>query len=238
MAAKKGNKSARYEPIPYASEQGIFCGLAGNLNRRSGKLPPSSGNPLSSAIWAAQSDPPRDLEGCREGQRGAPPDWSRSRGPRHAELARRARAATLAIRCFARHRGEGRLDLRISDAGGRRDRLRIGPPDDLQFALAIHLGRIWLVRRSGQDSTAFECRVLAANRNPVADPMPAETMFPLSEPTACCRCPTRPCTLPPEARGGDAVPDHRSLREERARKSRPCSTLPIRRPAMGSGIGR
>ena len=42
-------------------------------------------------------------------------------------------------------------------------------------------GRIWLVRRSGQDSTAFECRVLAANRNPVADPMPAETMFPLSE---------------------------------------------------------
>src|SRR6202030_1666477 len=41
--------------------------------------------------------------------------------------------------------------------------------------------RIWLVRRSGQDSTAFECRVLAANRNPVADPMPAETMFPLSE---------------------------------------------------------
>jgi hypothetical protein len=79
-----------------------------------------------------------------------------------------------------RHRGEGRLDLRISDAGGRRDLLRIDPPDDLQFALAIHLGRIWLVRRSGQDSTAFECRVLAANRNPVADPMPAETMFPLS----------------------------------------------------------
>src|SRR6202040_2734771 len=75
-----------------------------------------------------------------------------------------------------RHRGEGRLDLRISDPGGRRDLLRIGPPDDLQFALAIHLGRIWLVRRSGQDSTAFECRVLAANRNPVADPMPAETI--------------------------------------------------------------
>jgi hypothetical protein len=51
----------------------------------------------------------------------------------------------------------------------------------LQFALVIHLGRIWLVRRSGQNSTAFECRVLAANRNPVADPIPAETMFPLSE---------------------------------------------------------
>ena len=40
-----------------------------------------------------------------------------------------------------RDRGEGRLDLRISDAGGRRDLLPIGPPDDLQFALAIHLGR-------------------------------------------------------------------------------------------------
>ena len=58
------------------------------------------------------------------------------------------------------------------NAGGRRDLLPMGPPDDLQFALAIHLGRVWLVRRSGQDSTAFECRVLAANRNPVADPMP------------------------------------------------------------------
>src|SRR6202140_1056513 len=32
-----------------------------------------------------------------------------------------------------------------------------------------------------RESTGFECRVLAANRNPVADPMPAETMFPLSE---------------------------------------------------------
>src|ERR1700749_1661684 len=80
-----------------------------------------------------------------------------------------------------RHRGEGRLDLRISDTGRRRDLLRIGPPDDLQFALAIHLDRIWLVRRSGQDSTAFECRVLGANRNPVADPMPAETKCSSSE---------------------------------------------------------
>ena len=33
MAAKNGIKSERYEPIPYASEQGIFCGLAGNLNQ-------------------------------------------------------------------------------------------------------------------------------------------------------------------------------------------------------------
>src|SRR5690349_7847694 len=87
-------------------------------------------------------------------------------GPRKSSRATAAKAA---------------FDLRISDAGGRRDLLRLGPPDDLQFALAIHLGRIWLVRRSSQDSTAFECRVLAANRNPVADPMPAETMFPLSE---------------------------------------------------------
>src|SRR5580693_2067711 len=206
MAAKKGNKSERYEPIPYASEQGIFCGLAGNLNRRSGKLPPSSGNPLSSAIWAAQSDPPRDLEGCREGQRGAPPDWSRSRGPRHAELARRARAATLAIRCFARHRGEGRLDLRISDAGGRRDRLRIGPPDDLQFTLAIHLGRIWLVRRSGQDSTAFECRVLAANRNPSPTRCPPKPCSPCPNSTACCRCPTRPAHCRRKQEGATQFP--------------------------------
>ena len=34
-----------YGTIPYASEQGIFCGLAGNSNRRSGKFSPSSGNP-------------------------------------------------------------------------------------------------------------------------------------------------------------------------------------------------
>jgi hypothetical protein len=39
-AAKKGIKPEPYGPIPYASEQGIFCGLAGNLNRRSGKFPP------------------------------------------------------------------------------------------------------------------------------------------------------------------------------------------------------
>jgi hypothetical protein len=29
-AAKKGTKSVSYGPIPYASEQGIFCGLTGN----------------------------------------------------------------------------------------------------------------------------------------------------------------------------------------------------------------
>src|SRR5258705_485042 len=51
-------------------------------------------------------------------------------------------------------RGEGGFALRASAAGSRRDLLRIGPPDDLQFALAIHLGRTWLVRRSGQDSKA------------------------------------------------------------------------------------
>src|SRR6202045_3840153 len=115
-----------------------------------------------------------------------------------------------------RHRGEGRLDLRISDAGGRRDLLPIGPPDDLQFALAIHLGRIWLVRRSGQDSTAFECRVLAANRNPVCRPDARRNHVPLvrTRPHAAA-VRTRPCTPPPEARGGDAVSDHRSLREER-----------------------
>src|SRR5271156_913360 len=44
-AAKTGVKPTPYGPIPYAAEQGIFCGLARNLNRRSGKFPPSSGNP-------------------------------------------------------------------------------------------------------------------------------------------------------------------------------------------------
>ena len=29
-AAKKGIKSVSYGPIPYASKQGIFCGLTGN----------------------------------------------------------------------------------------------------------------------------------------------------------------------------------------------------------------
>ena len=40
MAAKKGVTPDPYEPIPYASEQGIFGGLAGNLNWRSGRFPP------------------------------------------------------------------------------------------------------------------------------------------------------------------------------------------------------
>ena len=48
-----------------------------------------------------------------------------------------------------RNRDEGGLDPRSSDAGSRRDLLRIGPPDDLQFALAIHLGLHWVVSRSG-----------------------------------------------------------------------------------------
>ena len=32
-ASKTPADSKAYQPIPYASEQGIFCGLAGNLNR-------------------------------------------------------------------------------------------------------------------------------------------------------------------------------------------------------------
>src|SRR3984893_6210985 len=60
-------------------------------------------------------------------------------------------------------------------------RVRSPPIGLWDLAGEVGLGRIWLVRRSGQDSTAFECRVLAADRNPVADPMPAETTFPLSE---------------------------------------------------------
>jgi len=85
---KKGIKSERYEPIPYASEQGIFCGLAGNLNRRSGKFPPRSGNPAL-VRYLGPTGPtnpilPRDLERCREAKRGAA-RCSRSRGPRYAE---------------------------------------------------------------------------------------------------------------------------------------------------------
>ena len=38
--SKKGIKPEPYGPIPYAPEQRIFCALAGNLNRRSGKFPP------------------------------------------------------------------------------------------------------------------------------------------------------------------------------------------------------
>jgi hypothetical protein len=44
-AAKKDIKPKPYRPIAYASEQGIFYDLAGNLNQRSGKFPPSSRNP-------------------------------------------------------------------------------------------------------------------------------------------------------------------------------------------------
>src|SRR5271155_5225725 len=44
-AQKKRTGSEPYEPIPYVPEQGIFCGLAGNLNWRSGKFPPDQGNP-------------------------------------------------------------------------------------------------------------------------------------------------------------------------------------------------
>src|ERR1700758_5339010 len=52
-----------------------------------------------------------------------------------------------------------------------------------------------------------------ANSNPVPDPMPAETMCPLSELDRMPTLPDQSCTLRPEARGGDAVSDHRSLRE-------------------------
>ena len=103
-AAKKGIKSERYEPIPYASEQGIFCGHAGNLNRRSGKFPLRSGNPAL-VRYLGPTGPtnpilPRDLERCREAKRDAA-RCSRSRGPRYAEnrspstrrQARRSRAA-------------------------------------------------------------------------------------------------------------------------------------------------
>jgi hypothetical protein len=40
IAPKKRVEPEAYELIPYAPEQGIFCGLAGNLNPRSGKFLP------------------------------------------------------------------------------------------------------------------------------------------------------------------------------------------------------
>ena len=77
-AAKKGIKPKPYRPIPYASEQGIFYGLAGNLNRRSGKFPPSSGNPALVRYlghFALPTDPIyrsfREISTvCREGKEG------------------------------------------------------------------------------------------------------------------------------------------------------------------------
>jgi hypothetical protein len=73
-AAKTATKSVSYEPIPYASEQGIFCGLQGIKSGDQGKFRPDQGIPLSSAIWAfAPADNPivpTDLEPCREGEQG------------------------------------------------------------------------------------------------------------------------------------------------------------------------
>ena len=56
---------------------------------------------------------------------------------------------------------------------------------------------------------------LAANRNPVADPMPAETMFPLSELDRMLPLSDTALHTAAGSKRGDAVPDHRSLREER-----------------------
>jgi hypothetical protein len=67
---------------------GNFCGLAGNLNRRSGKIPPSSGNPALVRYLGIcpfdQSDPTDRLERSRTfaaKQRGTPPDARVSRAP-------------------------------------------------------------------------------------------------------------------------------------------------------------
>jgi hypothetical protein len=118
MAAKKGIKSERYEPIPYASEQGIFCGLAGNLNQRSGKFLPSSGNPLSSAIWTDQSDPPERSPTLPRRPKRDAARCSRSRGPRYADpLAERAMPRSPSR--VWRRGGVGRI-------GGRIQRARTG----------------------------------------------------------------------------------------------------------------
>jgi len=40
-------------------------------------------------------------------------------------------------------------------------------------------------------AAGLKCRVVAANRSPVADPAPADTVFPWRNSIACCRCATR-----------------------------------------------
>jgi hypothetical protein len=75
-AAKKGTKSVSYEPIPYASEQGIFCGLAGNLNRVIREIfaliRESRSRPLFWGLCPAENPiVPTDLKRCREGERDA-----------------------------------------------------------------------------------------------------------------------------------------------------------------------
>src|ERR1700730_1580579 len=101
MAAKKGIKPEPYGPIPYVSEQGIFYGLAGNLNRRSGKFPPSSGNPCSRPLFRALPCRPirsyrsfREISTvCREPKRDA------ARCSRHRVVRRPSQASRRARRC-------------------------------------------------------------------------------------------------------------------------------------------
>jgi hypothetical protein len=50
-AAKKGFKPEPYEPIPYASEQGIFGGLAGNSKWRTGKFLRRAGRSALAPIY-------------------------------------------------------------------------------------------------------------------------------------------------------------------------------------------
>jgi hypothetical protein len=114
MAVKKGNKSERYEPIPYASEQGIFCGPCREFKSAIKEIAAL----IRESALVRHLGPPNPIlreisKVAREGQRGAPPDCSRSRGPRQRELARRARAATLAIRCFAPGRRGSSLPMTI-----------------------------------------------------------------------------------------------------------------------------
>jgi hypothetical protein len=50
-AAKKGFIPEPYEPIPYASEQGIFGGLAGNSKWRTGKFLRRAGRSALASIY-------------------------------------------------------------------------------------------------------------------------------------------------------------------------------------------
>jgi hypothetical protein len=65
--AKKVIISVLYGPIPYASEQGIFCGLQGIKSGEQGNSRPDQGISRWSAIWRFAVV---DLERCRESEQG------------------------------------------------------------------------------------------------------------------------------------------------------------------------
>ena len=70
-AAKNDIKPESYGQIPYASEQGIFCGVTGNLNRRSGKFHALIRESRSRPLLGRPIRSSRDLERCQEAKEDA-----------------------------------------------------------------------------------------------------------------------------------------------------------------------